>query len=83
MQDRKDYFLDHEHRVTQLEGIMQNINASLLRIETRLDRLEMRIDTINADLNKKIDRNFLWLLGIGFSAYGIVLGAMAHGFHWL
>jgi hypothetical protein len=68
-----------ESRVVILKQIARSTSSSLERIERRLDMqaAEQRSD-------------FRWLLGVmlaGFTtllgAYGVLLGAMAHGFHWL
>ncbi|MGA3403335.1 MAG: hypothetical protein ABSC95_29320 [Acetobacteraceae bacterium] len=66
------YPADMESRVAVLEQIARTMTASLERIER-----EQRSD-------------FRWLLGItlaGFTTslgmFGALLGAMAHGFHWL
>jgi hypothetical protein len=68
-----------ESRVAVLEQIARTTTVSLERIERRLDA---QAATQRSD--------FRWLLGVvlaGFAtmlgAYGAMLGAMAHGFHWL
>jgi hypothetical protein len=68
-----------ESRVAVLEQIARATTASLERIERRLD---MQAAAQRSD--------FRWLLGVilaGFAtmlgAYGAMLAAMAHGFHWL
>jgi hypothetical protein len=73
------YPADMETRVALLEQIARTTTASLERIERRLD---MQADTQRSDVR--------WLLGVilaGFAtmlgAYGAMLAAMAHGFHWL
>jgi hypothetical protein len=61
-----------ESRVAVLEQIARTTTASLERIERRMDALgaEHRAD-------------FRWLLGIMLGGFAALLGAMAHGFHWL
>jgi len=73
------YPADMETRVSLLEQIARTTTASLERIERRLD---MQAATQRSDVR--------WLLGVilaGFAtmlgAYGAMLAAMAHGFHWL
>ena len=66
------YPADMESRVAVLEQIARTTTASLERIERRMDALaaEHRSD-------------FRWLLGTMLAGFGALLGAMAHGFHWL
>ncbi len=73
------YPADMESRVAVLEQIAQTTTAALERIERRLD--------LQAAAQRS---DFRWLLGVmlaGFAtllgAFGTMLGAMAHGFHWL
>jgi hypothetical protein len=73
------YPADMESRVAVLEQIARATTASLERIERRLD---LQVAAQRSD--------FRWLLGVilaGFAtmlgAYGAMLAAMAHGFHWL
>lgn len=73
------YPMDMESRVAVLEQIARSTSSSLERIERRLD---MQAAAQRSD--------FRWLLGVtlaGFAtllgAYGTLLAAMAHGFHWL
>jgi hypothetical protein len=73
------YPADMESRVAVLEQIARTTTVSL-------DRIERRIDTLAAEHQA----DFRWLLGVilaGFAtmlgAYGAMLAAMAHGFHWL
>lgn len=66
------YPADMESCVAVLEQIARTTTASLERIERRLDAqaAEHRSD-------------FRRLLGIMLGGFGALLGAMAHGFHWL
>jgi hypothetical protein len=68
-----------EARVAVLEKIARSTQATLDRMEPRLDSIDRRIDV-----------NSRWLLGImlgGFetvlAGFGGVLTVMARGFHWL
>ncbi len=80
------YPSDMESRVAVLEQIARTTAASLERLERRFDTLEQRLDSFVREQRA----DFRWLLGItlgGFTAmlggFGVLLGVMAHGFHWL
>ena len=47
--------LDHEGRIARLEGIVEQIDIRLGRIETKLDANDAKIDAIRAVLEGKID----------------------------
>jgi GAF domain-containing protein len=80
------YPADMESRVAVLEQIARITTAALERIERRMDLQTAEIRALAAEHRS----DFRWLLGVmlaGFAtmlgAYGALLGAMAHGFHWL
>jgi hypothetical protein len=75
-----------ESRVAVLEQIARTTTAALERIERRIDTQTAEIRALAAEHRA----DFRWLLGVmlaGFAtllgAFGTMLGAMAHGFHWL
>ncbi len=57
-----------ESRLTRLEVVIENINASLNRIENKMDKIEQRLWS-----------NFYWMVG----ANAAILLVMAHGFKWI
>jgi len=61
-----------EVRVAVLEQIAADTRSILERLDKRLDRME---DRQGAD--------FRWMLGVMLAQFAGLLGAMAHGFHWL
>jgi hypothetical protein len=70
---------DHESRIRVLEHIARSTDATLLRIETRLDRIDSRIAE---------DFRFLVRLHIGqFAAlaagFVLLLGVIARAQHWI
>ena len=75
-----------EARVAVLTQIARTTAASLERIDVRMDRIERRLDLAAA-----AQRNdFRWLFGMMVTATETtlavflgMLGAMAHGFHWM
>jgi GAF domain-containing protein len=80
------YPSDMESRVAVLEQIARTTTAALERIERRIDLQSAEIRALAAEHRA----DFHGLLGViltGFAtmlgAYGAMLAAMAHGFHWL
>ena len=80
------YPTDMESRVVVLEQIARTTTAALERIERRIDTQTAEIRALAAEHRA----DFRWLLGVmlaGFAtllgAFGTMLDAMAHGFHWL
>jgi uncharacterized coiled-coil protein SlyX len=65
---------DHEVRITRLEVVVENINTTLVDIKRSLERLEDKMDSKFlsvenkfSELNKKIDTERAWIIGIGFT----------------
>lgn len=61
-----------EARVAVLEQIARSTEKLLERMDARMTRIEDRQS-----------RDLRWLVGLGLAATFAILGAMAHGFHWL
>ncbi len=53
---KRPYPLDHEGRTPRLEGIIEQIDVRLGRIETKLDANDAKIDATREALDGKIDR---------------------------
>ena len=70
------YPTDMESRVAVLEQSARATTASL-------ERIERRMDMNAAELRAEHRSDFRWLLGTMLGGFGALLGAMAHGFHWL
>jgi hypothetical protein len=73
-------------RLKLLEHHVTTTAATLERMEKRLDRIDTRMDTIEA--NQRSD--FRWLVGIMLGGFAMTIGGfagtlavIAHGFHWL
>ena len=54
-QPQRPYPLDHEGRIARLEGIVEQIDVRLGRIETKLDVTDGKIDATREVLEGKID----------------------------
>ena len=57
----RPYPLDHEGRIARLEGIIEQVDVRLGRVETKIDAmresLETKIDAMRESLETKIDAN--------------------------
>lgn len=53
-----------------------------LMFEQRLTRVEADSASLN-DAIREIKHDLRWMLGIMLGFSGIMLGLMAHGFHWI
>jgi len=58
-------------RVALLESAVDNINQTLLRIETQL-----------SDIRRDAKSDFRWLLSMIIGSTVGITAIMAHGFHW-
>jgi hypothetical protein len=68
-----------EARVAVLELIAKETRDMLVRIDSRMDRMENRIERVE----DRQSSDFKWLLGFGIGSTGFLFATMAHGFHWL
>ena len=51
----RPYPLDHEGRIARLEGIIEQVDVRLGRVETKLDANRQAIDDTRKELETKID----------------------------
>ena len=51
----RPYPLDHEGRIARLEGVVEQINVRLGRIETEIDILNAKIDANRSSFDAKIN----------------------------
>jgi hypothetical protein len=68
-----------ESCVAVLEQIARTTTAVLERIERQLDMQAAGIQGLAPEHRSHVR----WLLGVTLVGFGALLGAMAHGFHWL
>lgn len=52
---------NHETRLTRVETVIENINASLIRLESKIDNLDKKFESKFDYLDKKIDSKFDYL----------------------
>ena len=61
----RPYPLDHEGRIARLEGIVEQMNE-------RLGRVEAKIDATRAALEAKIDSNLRWIIALQVATWGLI-----------
>ena len=77
--------LDHEGRIARLEGIVEQINVRLGRIETKIDAndgkidatreaLDGKIDATREALEGKIDRLYHWVIPLQITTILAIAG---------
>ena len=85
----RPYPLDHEGRIARLEGIVEQIDVRLGRIETKIDAtraeldgkidtnresLEAKIDATRESLEAKIDRLYRWVVPLQITTILAIAG---------
>ena len=85
----RPYPLDHEGRIARLEGIVEQIDVRLGRIETKIDAtraeldgkidtnresLEAKIDATRESLEAKVDRLYRWVLPLQITTILAIAG---------
>lgn len=84
---------DMESRVAVLEQIARGNAAAFDRVDRRFEQVDRRFQQLERRLEQiatEHHADFRWLVGIMLAGFGTLigmmagmLGAMAHGFHWL
>jgi len=70
----RPYPLDHEGRIARLEGIVEQIDVRLGRIETKLDANDAKIDATREALDGKIDRLYRWVIPLQITTILAIAG---------
>ncbi len=72
----RPYPLDHEGRIARLEGIVEQIDVRLGRIETKIDAnrevLDAKIDANREALETKIDSLLRWVIALQVATWGLI-----------
>ncbi len=70
----RPYPLDREGRIARLEGIVEQIDVRLGRIETKLDANDAKIDATREALDDKIDRLYRWVIPLQITTILAIAG---------
>ena len=74
----RPYPLDHEGRIARLEGIVEQIDVRLGRVEAKIDatRAELygKIDSTREALETKIDRLYRWVVPLQITTILAIVG---------
>ena len=72
----RPYPLDHEGRIARLEGIVEQIDVRLGRVEAKIDAnreaLEAKIDANRESLEAKIDSLLRWVIALQVATWGLI-----------
>ncbi len=71
-----------ETRVALLEYSITNINQTLIRLETKMDKQLDEIKGEIKDIRKDMKTDFRWIMTIFGAAIIGLAGIIAKGFHW-
>ncbi len=70
----RPYPLDHEGRIARLEGVVEQINVRLGRMETKIDTVEAKIDVNRMSLEAKIDGLYRWMVPLQITTILAIAG---------
>lgn len=74
----RPYPLDHEGRIARLEGIVEQIDVRLGRVEAKIDStreaLDGKIDATREALETKIDRLYRWVVPLQITTILAIAG---------
>ena len=74
----RPYPLDHEGRIARLEGIVEQIDVRLGRVEAKIDAtreaLDGKIDATREALEIKIDRLYRWVVPLQITTILAIAG---------
>ena len=66
---------DHDRRIGRLEGIAEQLDRRLDSIERAIGELRQEM----AALNRRLDVQFRWLIGIQFGVVGLLISILLKG----
>ena len=70
----RPHLLDHEGRIARLEGIVEQIDVRLGRIETKVDANREAVDATREVLDGKIDRLYRWVIPLQITTIAAIAG---------
>lgn len=72
----RPYPLDHEGRIARLEGIVEQIDVRLGRVEAKIDAyresLEAKIDANRESLEAKMNSLLRWVIALQVATWGLI-----------
>ena len=72
----RPHLLDHEGRIARLEGIVEQIDIRLGRIETKVDANREVLDATRVALEEKIDKKYesllRWVIALQAVTWGLI-----------
>ena len=67
---------DHDRRIGRLEGIAEQLDRRLDSIEKQIDGVGRAIGELRAELTRRMDSQFRWLIGIQFGIVGLLISIL-------
>ena len=67
---------DHDRRIGRLEGIAEQLDRRLDSVEKQIDGVGRAIGELRAELTRRMDSQFRWLLGIQFGIVGLLISIL-------
>lgn len=72
--------LDHEGRIVRFEGVIQQIDVRLGRMETKIDAVDANIDANRMALEAKVDRLYRWMVPLQITTILAIAGLAIRAF---
>lgn len=72
--------LDHVRRMARLDGVAEQIDVRLGRMETKIDAVDAKIDDSRMSLGAKIDRLYRWMVPLQITTILAIAGLAIRAF---
>ena len=76
----RPYPLDHEGRIARLKGVVEQIDARLGRMESKIDAVDAKIDANRMSLEGKIDALYRWVVPLQVTTVLAIVGLAINAF---
>ncbi len=76
----RPYPLDHEGRIARLEGVVEQIDVRMGRMETKIDAVDAKIDANRMSLEAKIDGLYRWVVPLQVTTVLAIAGLAIKAF---
>lgn len=77
---KRPYPLDHEGRIARLEGVVDQVDVCLGRMETKIDAVGVKIDTTRMSLEARIDGLYRWVVPLQVATVLAIAGLAIKAF---